>query len=391
MHTMLKIFIGSALIVLSQLAAATSADLKQQEGEANCSHCHTSVSPITGAANLLDCSRMDGKEIPDYTAIQAPDVFILDQLSDIYEPVVFPHKLHASMTEMGQGCEVCHHNNPPDRIPPCRECHGGASNPVDLRQPGLKGAYHRQCLGCHRDWTHASKCEICHAKIDPNKPFTPPKDYTDMLGHLHPNIEVPDTRIYEIKELEKTPFVTFHHKDHTELFGLKCTDCHKRDNCMRCHDVGQHESRVRVDPHEDCKRCHQQDPMNPNCAFCHKAKIVDRFSHKASTGFALNGFHKILGCKACHKEPGMFSALDRTCTSCHAGEWPPETLDHAGIGVVFAEDHETFECEDCHGDGLGEALTCNACHEDDRSTFPDPEEGEKPEADTPPAADPKTE
>ena len=29
---------------------------------------------------------------------------------------------------------------------------------ADLRMPNLKGAYHRQCLNCHRDWAHENEC-----------------------------------------------------------------------------------------------------------------------------------------------------------------------------------------------------------------------------------------
>src|SRR5690606_36334872 len=126
------------------------------------------------------------------------------------------HKLHAPMGEMGEGCTICHHRNPEGPILKCSECHGGPSNPVNLKQPGLKGAYHRQCLGCHREWTHETDCAVCHAKREPGVQPKLPLDPTDIMGMLHPNIEVPDEKVFEIEDemMSDPKFVTFHHKQH---------------------------------------------------------------------------------------------------------------------------------------------------------------------------------
>ena len=89
------------------------------------------------------------------------------------------------MAEMWDGCETCHHYSPTTKpsaqalttakahapnqadaavIPACKSCHSVEVNPTtEIRMPSLKGAYHRQCLNCHREWTQANACVICHA------------------------------------------------------------------------------------------------------------------------------------------------------------------------------------------------------------------------------------
>ena len=67
------------------------------------------------------------------------------------------------MSQMAGGCAVCHHYTQEDaKHPACKACHaidaGG-----DIRKPGLKGAYHRQCIGCHESMKIGKTgCTDCH-------------------------------------------------------------------------------------------------------------------------------------------------------------------------------------------------------------------------------------
>ncbi|MCC6145715.1 MAG: hypothetical protein IT368_18055 [Candidatus Hydrogenedentes bacterium] len=336
----------------------------------DCSICHLDPLPTANNAKLKPCPRPGGPE--EAAAQESPDVFIIGELSDIYVPVVFPHKLHASMTEMGVGCEACHHHNPEGRILNCKDCHGGPSNPVDLNQPSLKGAYHRQCLACHRDWSHEQACSMCHVKRDPNVAFEPPADATDFLGMLHPNIEVPDKKVYHAKNLEDAPLITFHHKDHAEVFGLSCASCHQKENCNNCHDVQKtRPAHIKQDPHQDCITCHK-DQIEGNCAFCHDTEERGPFNHEARSGFALASYHGEVNCQQCHnKEGGSFASTGRECSTCHEASWFPENFDHATIGIPLDENHAVVPCEGCHMDGLGTTSGCSVCHDDGRTTFPE--------------------
>ena len=55
---------------------------------------------------------------------------------------------------MGGGCENCHHYNTSGPILKCSSCHESSRKREDVSIPDLKGAYHRQCMDCHREWSH---------------------------------------------------------------------------------------------------------------------------------------------------------------------------------------------------------------------------------------------
>jgi len=324
---------------------------------------------------LRKCERpTDVAEIPA-NATGVDDVIFLDRLVGLYEPVMFPHKLHAHMEIMGAGCAVCHHHNPPGPILACRECHGGPSNPTNLGQPGLKGAYHRQCLGCHREWSHKTDCNVCHIKrangdlvAGASQVFSASsEDATDIIGRLHPNIETPEKWIYQTEEMSDGPIVTFHHKEHVDHFGLKCVDCHKKESCSRCHDPQSHPPRAKSDPHEDCIRCHD---VSDNCALCHAAQETKGFDHAARTGFVIKPFHQQVACASCHKGGMPFKKIDPSCQACHEAGWRPEEFDHTRAGVELDEMHKEADCVDCHTEGLGKPSTCAGCHDDGRK-YPD--------------------
>ncbi len=61
-------------------------------------------------------------------------------------------------------CAGCHHHAPVGTRPaPCVSCHGVAGVTDD--RPGLKVAYHRQCIGCHERMGLPVGCTDCHAAI----------------------------------------------------------------------------------------------------------------------------------------------------------------------------------------------------------------------------------
>ena len=96
-------------------------------------------------------------------------VLMLDDLVALYQPVPFDHQAHAKMSEMWDGCQTCHHRKPnpatrpadlpatrsqsdAEKIPRCSACHHATAPDATVGMPSLKGAYHRQCLNCHREW-----------------------------------------------------------------------------------------------------------------------------------------------------------------------------------------------------------------------------------------------
>jgi len=273
-----------------------------------------------------------------------PDVVILKELETLYEPVPFDHRGHAQMAEMWAGCETCHHRTPTwrgadserifertqdsaARAPRCKSCHRISEETVRIRMPNLKGAYHRQCLNCHKEWMHDNACVICHKPKDPKiaaVPTSPAPTVDDITGRMHPPIAAPEAKAYKARF---TPAVganvLFRHKEHTDHYGLKCASCHRRDSCGDCHDGRPHMAsppvrpgRTWKDTHAPCVSCHQQD----RCAHCHY-KEGDApplpFDHR-STGQALDADHLKLKCGECHSFFRSKQALSCGPTACHS-------------------------------------------------------------------------
>jgi hypothetical protein len=283
-----------------------------------------------------------------------PDVVMLDELVNVYEPVPFDHKSHAAMAEMWQGCETCHHRTPAAAtergtaaaatqaapfargaktqadaadVPACRECHAIASAAADVRMPNLKGAYHRQCLNCHRDWANENACSACHRERGNGAARDhPPPTVDDIVGRMHPPIPEPDERLYQARF---TPAVgqnvLFRHRAHTARYGLKCASCHHRDSCANCHDrdattIAQkplRPGRTWKDSHGPCMACHQQD----RCRHCHydgdrAAAPPPLFDHRV-TGQLLDRDHADLRCGQCHTVLKSKSKLTCGGAECH--------------------------------------------------------------------------
>lgn len=116
-----------------------------------------------------------------------PDEVLINEIEKEYWPVQFSHRLHAEMTAMDRGCQDCHHFQEVGGITACKNCHPPHIADENLEQPGLKGAYHRQCLGCHQDWSHDTQCDICHIKkgqeivTEPSLPAGPGSRFAGLV------------------------------------------------------------------------------------------------------------------------------------------------------------------------------------------------------------------
>lgn len=117
-----------------------------------------------------------------------PDKIVLDQLEDVYGPVDFNHKRHA--TRFADACGDCHHQHRGLDRNPCKKCHAleteqfrdsvkrnfsacgnchGDYDRASPEMPSLKVAYHQTCFSCHRKTgdvgeTPASCGQLCHEK-----------------------------------------------------------------------------------------------------------------------------------------------------------------------------------------------------------------------------------
>lgn len=128
--------------------------------------------------------------------LDAPETMVIGALTNLYQPVKFSHKWHTQLArckdchhhttgqqDMDPNCVRCHAHSPEANIVSCKDCHtqkqfypeqvtaAGNPNLYHIDKPGLKGAYHLNCVPCHVKKNAPSHCEGCHALTDTGKQF----------------------------------------------------------------------------------------------------------------------------------------------------------------------------------------------------------------------------
>jgi len=145
----------------------------RKQESAGCLKCHMAPPPESTGVLYQEGETRLAQMIPEIWQtifgikydVNVPEKVVIKDLADRYEAVEFPHKkIYQSLVEKIKNdplaeffhqseatvCQGCHHNSPLASKPPrCGSCHGKPFNKRDLMAPGIKGAYHRQCMGCH--------------------------------------------------------------------------------------------------------------------------------------------------------------------------------------------------------------------------------------------------
>lgn len=126
----------------------------------------------------------------------APETVTIDAMAKLYKPVEFSHVRHAKLApckdchhhttghkDMDPNCVRCHAHSPESSIVSCKGCHtqkqfypeqvtaAGNPNLYHIDKPGLKGAYHLNCVPCHVKKNAPSHCEGCHALTDAGRQY----------------------------------------------------------------------------------------------------------------------------------------------------------------------------------------------------------------------------
>lgn len=352
------------ILIFSSPVSAQPTSKSHSLQNVTCNTCHTCDVPTKQNPCLVSCPRTKIVTVHQ-PAEKTPDIIKIDKLADRYLPVEFSHKIHAQMSDMGGGCESCHHYNTPGPVLACSDCHSVERIRTDLSKPDLQAAYHRQCINCHKEWSGSSDCNSCHL----------PKGSTVAQKERkikdHPTVLEPEKLVYETN-YNKGKIVTFFHNEHTKLFGLDCVSCHQQENCSRCHDKSKNIqtvsspipikiSRTGNEQHQPCFNCHAND----ECSSCHIDKPMNAFNHKTSTGWALGKFHEKLDCTKCHTtQNNRFNKLNKDCMSCHKN-FVTGSFNHDKTGLKLDEMHVDFDCSDCHANNNFAVKTdCSGCHED---------------------------
>lgn len=357
------------LFITITIKAQQSPGKDHSKLKVDCSTCHICDVPTKSDPCLIQCPREKITTVYQKPE-QTPELITIDQLSDRYGPVYFSHKIHAQMSEMSGGCETCHHHNTSGPILKCSTCHSSIRKRDNVSVPDLKAAYHRQCMDCHREWSHDNGCNTCHTlKKDLKNGKQDPNIQKKYAGKNHPVVLEPTKLVYETNS-DKGKIVTFYHDDHTKKFGLKCTTCHKQESCTKCHDVNRKDNKQPIkvitkrtfeEQHKNCISCHKK---TENCSKCHSNKVLEPFDHAKKTGWALNKYHINLSCVKCHGSAQPYKKVDNKCLSCHKS-WLDGKFKHSVTGLQLDDIHIELSCDDCHSDNnFAIKPTCSSCHDD---------------------------
>ncbi|MBK9064555.1 MAG: hypothetical protein IPL89_15385 [Acidobacteria bacterium] len=165
-------------------------------------------------------------------------------------------------------------------------------------------------------------------------------------------------------------------KPHAKLEGLdKCQSCHEPGRqvtaarCLECHKPVAERIKAKKGVHrevtgKDCAGCHVEHAGVDGDLRHFEAK---GFDHKGEAGFALDGLHAPLECKACHKARSYLSVspscaschkdvhngtLGATCQTCHptnvAFKDTKKGFDHSRTKYPLTGAHAKAPCESCH-------------------------------------------
>lgn len=356
----MKNIILTLFVILAVNIINAQSDYKHKTDIKNlkCTTCHSCEVPTKNNPCLYPCPRYI-MPVEKLSALIGPETVTINKIKskqDLYKPVVFSHRLHAEMSDMSGGCETCHHYNPVGKILKCESCHSVERKRENLDRPDLKGAYHQQCMNCHKSWSHEIECNSCHTLNKMKENIT--KDYSKKK---HKKIETPIKKIYTTS-YGKGKIVTFLHTEHNTLYKQDCTNCHNNSSCVSCHDKKPELTKISKtkDKHEKCSSCHN---TKVNCETCHKTTETTGFNHFARTGFELKGAHLKLVCNDCHTNSKSFKGLDKKCITCHT-DWKQGSFDHKVTGLILDDNHIEAECTDCHTDKDYTKKECNGCHEE---------------------------
>ncbi|UFS69425.1 hypothetical protein LPW11_16175 [Geomonas sp. RF6] len=337
-------------------------------GKINCKTCHDCEYPTKENPCLVRCPKNTVSVY--HSAEQAPEVLVLNDLSEKYGSVVFTHKVHAQMSEMSHGCNGCHHYNTTGPVLNCKKCHGKERKREDIGTPDLEAAYHRQCMPCHRKWSKSTDCDSCHQLKSAKGAKTQQEKISKATGKTHPRSQEPTRVVYDTTS-STGRYVTFYHNEHVAKFNLPCTGCHKDEKCMRCHEAKTadgHKKKVEKEKaakadfgtrHKQCSACHD----TRNCNTCHAEKVAAPFNHTVNARWDLGKFHSRLSCDRCHGKRAPLKKVDSRCASCHS--WKLGSFNHSVTGLSLSKNHQEIDCNSCHpGKDFAKKPVCKECHDD---------------------------
>jgi hypothetical protein len=209
------------------------------------------------------------------SSLKVPETYVLAHLAKTYEPVTFSHRMHCLVAE---DCAVCHHHSQAGQTPSCTQCHGVSAASKKAGIPGLKEAYHGQCMGCHREMEMGpTGCTECHARKTTEA--APSEKLFEVTAEQGPES-------LTLNRLEnRYGGVKFSHGTHTEMTE-GCATCHHHSpagqivSCGECHHEPFDPDNLNMPGlkgayHLQCMGCHEEMDSGPlGCSECHAKKVA---------------------------------------------------------------------------------------------------------------------
>jgi hypothetical protein len=200
---------------------------------------------------------------PPTEGAKPPERMDLARLEGRWSAAPFGHAAHAHMARPGPAdCAICHHHQDVGAaVPACGRCHTAPLDEETAGRLGLKGAYHHQCLDCHRTLGEAAAdCRRCH--LPRNSPGAGAQPAI-------PRRAVPSEKTYRTPHDGGTE-VRFDHGNHADACEGGCAGCHGGERCAACHGAPASPPVKAADPHAKCNACHGKDrDMEFECSDCH--------------------------------------------------------------------------------------------------------------------------
>jgi len=269
----------------------------------------------------------------------------------------------------------------------CSECHGDHfGRDFDMLHFSPDTFKHEltgyQLLDTHRNLD----CEKCHnpKNITDEKLSKKESTYLGLVqscNSCHENIHKPSLGNDCSKCHTITKFNNVESFDHSSTdfqitgkhIGLKCDQCHKRNNDNKMVEFG-------ISNHNTCVTCHSdihKQKFGKSCTTCHTTKSfkiinnVESFDHSI-TDHVLNGKHNSISCNKCHTENFSPKATKFSCNDCHEdyhkGEFTENNIvncaschnESSFSPSTFSIEHHNqlnFKLKDKHRD-----VSCDKCH-----------------------------
>ncbi|MCG8633425.1 MAG: hypothetical protein MI863_06320 [Desulfobacterales bacterium] len=164
---------------------------KKATKDQDCAACHsvdvkskpTAMLKNTAATGSMAKAAINARTYEKVNLNDIPETVVINTIEGEYKASEFPHRMvvdaifkQVENNTMAKAfhkndltmCVGCHHNSPATMTPPkCASCHDIKPD-LTTGKPGLKAAYHGQCITCHQEMEVTSvlptDCTKCHEK-----------------------------------------------------------------------------------------------------------------------------------------------------------------------------------------------------------------------------------